>query len=49
MDKDRCNICNTELNEKNSCCCWESECQNASDIGIYCIDCYPSHVESMHR
>jgi len=43
-----CNICGIELTERNSCCCWESECQHMKDMGTYCGNCYPSHVESMH-
>ena len=48
MSEDTCNICGVILTEKNSCCCWESECQNTRDVGSYCVNCYPSHVEAMH-
>ena len=46
--KSRCMNCDVELTEKNSQCCWETECQNSSEFGEYCLKCYPLHMEIHH-
>lgn len=49
-DEDTCNMCNRTHKHKNLICCWESGCQNATDMGTYCKDgeCFESHVKIFH-
>ncbi len=45
---DKCMNCNCDLTEKNSMCCYDTECQHSRERGIYCVDCYPLHREAFH-
>jgi len=44
----QCMMCKKDLTEKNVVCCWDTGCQNASDMGEYCEDCYPYHRQALH-
>jgi len=49
-DTEVCCLCNKRHKLENISCCWEGDCQIATDEGTYCNNgmCYEDHVKRCH-